>query len=103
MLFNGRSFTLSPTLQQAFNYNATDGSPSVFDTLITLRDTLDNGLVTDQSAQAINHAGDVIYGAGSPVALQTTLATAGTSPFSVLPTPDNGTPPGYTISINNKD
>ena len=33
MLFNGQSFALSPTLQQAFNFNATNGSPSVFQTL----------------------------------------------------------------------
>jgi flagellin-like hook-associated protein FlgL len=99
MLFNGQSFTLSPTLQQAFNYNATDGSPSVFDTLITLRDTLDNGLVTDQSAQAINHAGDVIYGAGSPA--PTTLGGTTPSPFAVIPVPDSTG--NYSISINSVD
>jgi flagellar hook-associated protein 3 FlgL len=98
MLFNGRSFTLSPTLQQAFNYKATDGSPSVFDTLITLRDTLDNGLVTDQSQQAINHGGDVIYGAGSPA--PTTLGAA-PSPFAVIPAPDSSG--NYSISINSVD
>jgi flagellin-like hook-associated protein FlgL len=99
MLFNGQSFTLSPTLQQAFNYKATDGSPSVFDTLITLRDTLDSGLVTDQSAQAINHAGDVIYGAGSPA--PTTLGGTMPTPFAVIPTPDSTGK--YSISINNVD
>jgi flagellar hook-associated protein 3 FlgL len=103
LLFNGQSFSLSPTLQQAFNFNATNGSPSVFQTLITLRDTLDNGTVVDQSAQSINQAGQVIFGAGSPAAVQTTLATTGTSPFAVLPTADSGVPPGYSISINNVD
>jgi flagellar hook-associated protein 3 FlgL len=97
MLFNGQSFTLSPTLQQAFNYNATNGSPSVFDMLITLRDTLDKGLVTDQSAQSINHPGQVIYGAGSPTPPgPTTLGTA--TPFDVQPKADSaGT---YSISIS---
>jgi flagellin-like hook-associated protein FlgL len=103
LLFNGQSFSLSPTLQQAFNYDATNGSPSVFQTLITLRNSLDNGTVTDQSAQAVNQAGQVIFGAGSPAALQTKLGTAGISPFAVVPTPDAGVPPGYSISINNTD
>jgi flagellin-like hook-associated protein FlgL len=102
MLSNGQSFTLSPTLQQAFNYGATNGSPSVFDTLITLRDTLDKGIVTDQSAQSINHAGELVYGAASPA--PTTLGgSVPPSPFSVLPVPDDGIPPGYSISINNLD
>jgi flagellar hook-associated protein 3 len=100
MIFNGQSFSLSPTLQQAFNYNATDGSPSVFGTLINLRDTLDKGLVTDESAQAINHPGQVIYGAASPAAMQTTLGSV-PSPFVVPPTADSaGT---YSISIDNSD
>lgn len=103
MLFNGQSFNLSPTLQQAFNYDATNGSPSVFDTLIALRDTLDNGTVVDQSAQSISHAGQVIYGAASPPALQTTLGAPAPSPFSVVPLPDDGVPPSYSISINNVD
>jgi flagellar hook-associated protein 3 len=100
MIFNGQSFSLSPTLQQAFNYNATDGSPSVFSTLITLRDTLDKGLVTDESAQAINHPGQVIYGAASPAAMQTTLGTV-PSPFVVQPTAD--TAGNYSVSIDNAD
>jgi flagellar hook-associated protein 3 FlgL len=100
MVFNGQSFTLSPTLQQAFNYNATNGSPSVFDTLINLRDTLDKGLVTDQSAQAINHAGQLIYGAASPPALQTTLGSA-PSPFIVAPKADSAG--NFSISIDNTD
>lgn len=100
MLFNGQSFALSPTMSQAFNFNATDGSPSVFQTIINLRDTLTNGTVTDQSAESINHVGDVIYGAASPAAVRTTLATT-PSPFSVTPTPDSTG--NYTISINNTD
>jgi flagellar hook-associated protein 3 FlgL len=100
MTFNGQSFDLSPTLQQAFNYNATNGSPSVFNMLITLRDTLDNGLVTNESAQSINHAGDVIYGGASPAAVRTTLGTVPT-PFAVAPTPDSAG--NYTISINSTD
>ncbi len=100
MLLSGQNFALSPTLQQAFNYNATDGSPSVFGVLTTLRDTLAKGLVTDQSAQPVNHPGQVIYGSASPVALQTTLG-ATPSPFAIVPAPDSTG--HYTISINNAD
>jgi flagellar hook-associated protein 3 FlgL len=100
MIFNGQSFSLSSTLQQAFNYNATDGSPSVFSMLINLRDTLDKGLVTDESAQAINRPGQAIYGAASPVALQTTLGSA-PSPFVVPPKADSLG--NYSITIENAD
>jgi flagellin-like hook-associated protein FlgL len=97
MVLNGQSYAFSPTLQQAFNYNATDGSPNVFQTLITLRDTIKNGLVSDESAQSINTASQVIYGAGSPT--PTTLAHS--SSFLVPPKPDsNG---NYSISIENTD
>jgi flagellar hook-associated protein 3 FlgL len=100
MLHNGQSFALSPTLQQSFNYSSTDGSPSVFDVLKTLRDTVDQGIVTDQSAEPVNHAGRVIFGAGSPT--PTTLAVS-PSPFAVIPAADNGTPPQFSIEINNND
>jgi flagellar hook-associated protein 3 FlgL len=100
MTFNGQTFSLSPTLQQAFNFDSTNGSPSVFGTLINLRDTLTSGTVTDESAQSINHSGDVIYGAASPAAVRTTLGTT-PSPFAVQPTPDSTG--NYTISINNTD
>jgi flagellar hook-associated protein 3 len=98
LLFNGQTFAISPTMQQAFNQNATDGSPSVFQTLINLRDTLDSGLVTDQSSTAVNRKGDIIYGAASPT--PTTL-NASPSPFAVAPVPDSSGK--YTISINNTD
>ena len=99
-VFNGQSFNVSPTLQQAFNYNATDGSPSAFDVLINLRNTLDGGLVVDKSAGAINHAGAAILGAASPAAQRTTLGTT-PSPFALAPAPDSAGQ--YSISINSKD
>jgi flagellar hook-associated protein 3 FlgL len=100
LVFNKQSYQISPTLQQAFNYNATDGSPSVFQALISLRDTLDKGTVVNESAQQINHTGDVIYGAASPAAVRTTIGST-PSPFAVTPTPDsNG---NYEISINSVD
>ncbi len=83
----------SATFAQAFNYGAPDGSPSVFQTLITLRDTLMHGSVVDQSAAPINQPGQVVAGAGS--AAPTALATGGA--FAVKPQPDSS---GYaTIAI----
>jgi flagellar hook-associated protein 3 FlgL len=102
MLFNGQSVALSPTLQQTFNYSATNGSPSVFQTLINLRDTLDGGIVTDQSAQSINQAGQVIYGALSPTPTTLAPVTApAVSPFSIAPVADSSG--NFSISINNAD
>jgi flagellar hook-associated protein 3 FlgL len=98
ILFNGQSFNVSPTMQEAFNYNATDGSPSVFQTLINLRDTLDKGLVTDESAKSINRQGDIIYGSASP---SPTTLSATPSPFAVSPVADSAG--GYTISVHNTD
>ncbi len=51
---NGQLVPTNVTLQQAFNVGATNGSSSVFDLLIRLRDTLDGNVVTDQSATQVN-------------------------------------------------
>jgi flagellar hook-associated protein 3 FlgL len=56
----GQLVATGVTLQQAFNYNAANGSPSVFQTLIDLRDTLQNGSIVDQSAQSVNLQGQYI-------------------------------------------
>jgi flagellar hook-associated protein 3 FlgL len=53
-LYNGQSVSTSVTLQQAFNFNAPDGSPDVFKTLINLRNTLANGTVVSESASRVN-------------------------------------------------
>lgn len=66
----GQSAQTSVTLQQAFNYDSSDGSPDVFTTLINLRNALDGGTITDQSASALNVAGTVINataGTGTPL------------------------------------
>ena len=71
---DGTQISLSTTLQQAFNFNASDGSLNVFQVLINLRNTLTgsgsftingsgasvNGTINDQSAQAVNGAGQII-------------------------------------------
>ncbi len=51
---NGQLVPVNVTLQQAFNLNASNGSPSVFNMLIRLRDTLDNGETTDESSAQVN-------------------------------------------------
>ena len=51
---NGQLVPTNVTLQQAFNVDAANGSPSVFSMLIRLRDTLDNGETTDESSTAVN-------------------------------------------------
>lgn len=86
---NGEQITLSTTVQQAFNFNATDGSLDVYQTLINLRNSLKGGTVTtidskgttvvapiiDQSSAAINASGKVASPTATLAALGNTLAT----------------------------
>ena len=62
---NGQTATTSITMQQAFNVNATDGSPDVFQTLINLRDTLNQQTVVDQSSAAVNVPGTALSAASA--------------------------------------
>jgi flagellar hook-associated protein 3 FlgL len=57
---NGQSLTTSVTLQQAFNFNAADGSPSVFLALQNLYNTLNNAQTTDESTSQVNVPGQAI-------------------------------------------
>lgn len=54
---NGQLVPTNVTLQQAFNVNAANGSSSVFQMLINLRDTLENATTTDESSTNVNVAG----------------------------------------------
>ncbi|HEX3466646.1 MAG TPA: flagellar hook-associated protein FlgL [Candidatus Elarobacter sp.] len=94
LIYNDQQFALSTTFQSAFNFNSSDGSPDIFQTLINLRDTLQNGTAADASTQAINQAGAVVYGAGSPA--PTTLAAANT--FATTPVPDSSG--NFSLEIN---
>ncbi|MBV8333812.1 MAG: flagellar hook-associated protein FlgL [Candidatus Eremiobacteraeota bacterium] len=60
---NGQSLTTSVTLQQAFNYNASDGSPSVFLALQNLYNTLNNAQTTDESTSQVNASGQALSNA----------------------------------------
>jgi flagellar hook-associated protein 3 FlgL len=93
LVYNNQQFALSTTFQSAFNYNATNGSPDVFQTLVTLRNTLNNSTVVDESTAPINAAGQVVSG--------TTPVAAASTAFGTTPAPDNSAAPGnYDIAIN---
>jgi len=65
---NGQTVTSSVTLQQAFNFNSADGSPSVFQVLQNLYNTLNNNVSADVSSTQVNVAGAAIT-AGTSMAL----------------------------------
>lgn len=94
VLPNGQKITSSVTLQQAFNYNAADGSPSVFQVLQNLYSSLNSTSVSDVSSVQVNAAGVAIT-AG------TTLGNlVGANSLAATPlTLDNGVPPEVSISI----
>lgn len=99
LIYNNENFALSTTFQAAFNYSTASGvsdagapgSPDVFQTLINLRNTLNNQTAVDTSTAPINVGGQPIYGT-------TTLNTPNT--FATTPTPDNGAPPSFSIQIS---
>lgn len=57
---NGQTLSTSVTLEQAFNYNAADGSPSVFLALQNLYNTLNKAQTTDESTTSVNQSGQAI-------------------------------------------
>lgn len=99
LIYNGQQFSLSTTFQGAFNYQASNGSPDTFQTLVRLRDTLSNKYDVGQSSAAINKAGQVVYGGTSPA--PTTLAQTGS--FATVPVPDSSGNFTFTVhgSVNN--
>jgi flagellar hook-associated protein 3 FlgL len=82
---DGQLVSTNVTLQQAFNLNASNGSPSVFAMLIRLRDTLDQGQTTDESSAQVNVSGQEITAATTigqlegtaPQIMSTPLASTG--------------------------
>ena len=99
-VINGQSVAVGTTLQNAFNQGSTDGTPSVFTLLATLRDTLDKEPAAIESQQPINVTGSTIQGAAD--AAPTTLAQlVGPPSMTTIPlTADNAVPPSYSIQIN---
>jgi flagellar hook-associated protein 3 FlgL len=84
---NGQTVPTNVTLGQAFNLNASNGSPSVFQVLVNLYDTLQNGTITDESPNQVNLPGTSInYSAASPPGTTLTqLTTVGAG--QILATP----------------
>jgi len=74
VLYNGESVDTSVTVQQAFNLNASNGSPDVFQTLISLRDMLSQGTITSESATRVN-ATNTAFAAGTAINAAGILAT----------------------------
>jgi flagellar hook-associated protein 3 FlgL len=99
-IINGQSVAVGTTMQAAFNQSSTDGTPSVFTLLATLRDTMDNEPASIQSQQPINVTGQIIQGAAD--AAPTTLGQIVGPPAmtSVPLTADNAVPPSYSIEID---
>ena len=111
---NGQSVSTGVTLQQAFNYGATDGSPDVFQMLIALRDTLAKQQVVDKSTQRVNLAGTAVT-AGAAGTTVTQMATGAVPQILATPLQFDGSgnvsinisssqaPNGVTITFNPGD
>ena len=94
---NGTTVPTNVSLQQAFNFNSTNGSPSVFQALISLRDSLRQGQVVDESVQRLNLLGTAINPATTTFAQ---LATGAVPQIMGTPlTPDSTGQ--YSINIAN--
>jgi flagellar hook-associated protein 3 FlgL len=89
---NGQLVSTNVTLQQAFNLNAANGSPSIFDMLIRLRDTLDQGQTTDESATQVNIP-------GTAVTQTTTIGQLESTAPQILSTPINPTGGNGNVSF----
>lgn len=74
-LFNGEAIPTSVSMQEAFNYNAPDGSPDVFQSLITLRDTIEKGQVVSASANRVNSV-NTAFAPATPINAAGVLSTA---------------------------
>jgi flagellar hook-associated protein 3 FlgL len=104
---NGQTFTLSTSLQEAFNYKSTDGTPDVFSVLTNLRDTLNNGTVVDQSAAPVNQQGTAITPTTTLAAAQfakpLTADSSGSYSIAINGTPPNGAPANVLVTFASTD
>lgn len=105
-LYNGQSVSTSVSVQQAFNFKSPDGSPDIFQTLMTLRDTIAKGTVTSESANGVNKANTAFSAGPVPPAqainaaglLKTALAPDANGNVNVSITSPQA-PGGVTIAI----
>jgi flagellar hook-associated protein 3 FlgL len=105
-LINGQEVQVGTTMQAAFNQGSTNGTPSVFTLLSTLRNTMDSEPAATYSQQPVNVSGQTIIGATGAVPEQTTLGeVAGlgpapfTAPMTTVPLTADSTG-GYSIEID---
>lgn len=91
---NGQTIQSSTTLQAAFNYNAADGSESVFQVLQNLYDTLNKNQVVNASAVQVNANGLAIT-AGTTLQQLVGAGSLAATPLQL----DNGVPPSVSINI----
>ena len=100
---NGQLVPTNVTLQQAFNLGAANGSPSVFDMLIRLRDTLEQSQTTDQSSTQVNLSNFAVTtgttigqleSANSPLTVPLASVAGGNVAFSIA---SSLSPAGTTI------
>lgn len=101
-LYNGEAIPNSVTLQQAFNYKSPDGSPDVFQTLITLRDSIEKGTVVSESASRVNNPNTALT-AAMPIntagILSTPLSPDASGNANILITSSMTGPAGATVTI----
>jgi flagellar hook-associated protein 3 FlgL len=101
---NGQPFRVGTTMQQAFNFQAADGSSDVFQVLANLRNTMNSGAVVDASGEAVNEPGQTILGPSAGAAAATTLGgpngltSIAPQKSNVVLTPDNTGQ--FSININ---
>ncbi len=74
LLPSGQSVPSSVSIQQAFNFSSTNGSPNAFQTLIDLRNALAQGTVADVSQAGVNVRGASLA-AATPINTAGILAT----------------------------
>jgi flagellar hook-associated protein 3 FlgL len=101
-LFNGEAVNTSVTMQQTFNYNAPDGSPDVFQTLINLRNTIEKSTVTSASATRVNNANTAlapVTSINAPGILSTPLSADANGNTNIAITSQVTGSTGVTITI----
>lgn len=91
---SGQLVPTNVTLQQAFNLNASNGSPSIFDMLIRLRDTLDGNVVTDESSSQVNMSDQAVL----PTTTLASLTSTAPPILSVPLTADSNNQVSFAIA-----
>jgi flagellar hook-associated protein 3 FlgL len=98
-LINGQNVQVGTTMQAAFNQGSTNGTPSVFQMLATLQNTMDQEGASIQSQRPINVSNDTITGAAD--ATQTTLGQIAGPPAPMTTVPLTADSTGqYSIEID---